>query len=70
MEMRRVWFHGHPIFEQSEYFQQPTSLSQVGPSHPASRGHAGGKLLASIDHVRENSHPLLVMLTPLKKMVV
>ena len=28
-EVRRVWFNGHPVFEHSEAFQQPTSLSQV-----------------------------------------
>ena len=50
-EVQRVWLHGHPIFEHSEDFQQPTSLSQVGPSHPASGGHAGGKLSPSVDHV-------------------
>ena len=36
VEVWRVWFHGHPIFEHPEVFQQPTSLSQVGPSHLAS----------------------------------
>ena len=51
MEVRRVLFHGHPIFEHPESFQQPTSLSQVGPSHPASVVHARVKLLASVGHV-------------------
>ena len=51
MEVRRVWIHGHPIFEHSEAFQQPTSLSQVGPSHPTSIVHAGGKLSSSVGHV-------------------
>ena len=44
-------FHGHPIFEHSEAFQQPTSLSQVGPSYPSSGGHAGGKISTSVGHV-------------------
>ena len=50
MEVWRVWFHGHPVFEHPEVFQQPTSLSQVGPSHLASGGHIGGKISASVDH--------------------
>ena len=32
--------------------QQLASLSQVGPSHPASVVHAGGKLSASVGHAR------------------
>ena len=39
-------------FEHSEVSQQPASLSQVGPSHPASGVHAGGKLSASIGHAK------------------
>ena len=27
MEVQRVWFHGHPVFEHSEVSQQPTSPS-------------------------------------------
>src|SRR5713101_8388922 len=27
-EVRRVWLHGHPVFEHYEAFQPPTSLSQ------------------------------------------
>ena len=50
-EVRRVWFHGHLVFENSEAFQQPTSLIQVGPSHPASSVHARGKLSSFADHV-------------------
>ena len=50
--MRRVWIHGHPIFEPSEAIQQPTYLSQVGPSHPASVVHAGGKISSSAGHVK------------------
>ena len=48
--MRRVWFHGHLIFEHSEFFQQPASLSQVEPSHPASVVHAREKISASVGH--------------------
>ena len=51
MEVQRVLFHGHPIFEHPEYFQQPTSLSEVGASHSASVVHAGGKLSSSAGHV-------------------
>ena len=51
-EVRRVWFHGHPIFEHPEVFQQPSSLSRVGTSHPAFGGHAGGKILASVGHAK------------------
>ena len=51
MEVQRFWFHGHPIFEHSEAFQQPPSLSQVGPSHPASVVYAGGKISSSAGHV-------------------
>ena len=50
-EVRRVWAHGHPVFEHSEVSQQPTSLSQVGPSHPASVVHAGGKISTFVGHV-------------------
>ena len=50
-EVRRVWFQGHPIFEHLEVSQQPASLGQVGPSHPASVVHAGGKLSSSAGHV-------------------
>ena len=50
VEVRRDWFHGHPVFEHSEVFQQPSSLSQVGPSHPTSGGHVGGNISASIGH--------------------
>ena len=39
------------VFEHSEAFQQPTSLSQVGPSHSTSGGHAGGKISTSLGHV-------------------
>ena len=39
-----------PFFKILTLFQQPASLSQVGPSHPASNGHDGGKILASIGH--------------------
>ena len=39
-----------PIFEHPESFQQPTSLSQVGSSYPASGGHAGGKISTSVGH--------------------
>ena len=49
--MQRVWFHGRPIFKLSKVFQQLASLSQVGPSHLASRGHAGGKISTSVGHV-------------------
>ena len=55
VEVRRVWFHGHPIFEHPEVSQEPSSLSQVGPSQPASVVHAGGKLLASAGHA-ERKH--------------
>ena len=69
-EVRRVSTHGHPVFEHSEVSQQPSSLSQVGPSHLASGGHAGGKLSTSIGHAERKNHPLLVMLTPLIKLVM
>ena len=51
-KVQRVWFHGHPVFEHSEVSQQPTSLSQVGPSHPTSGGHDRGKLSASVGHAK------------------
>ena len=51
MEVQKVWVHGHPIFEHSEAFQQPTSLSQVGPSYPAPGGHVGGGISTSVGHV-------------------
>ena len=35
--------------------QQLASLSQVGPSHPASDGHVGGKLSAFVGHA-ERKH--------------
>ena len=51
-EVRRVWIHGHPIFEHYGVSQKPASLNEVGPSHLASVVHAGGKLLASAGHAK------------------
>ena len=53
-EVQRVWFHGHLIFEHPKVSQQPTSLSQVGPSPSASASHAGGSLSASVVHAEDN----------------
>ena len=44
-------FSWSSYFEHSEVFQQPTSLSQVGPNHPAFGGQARGKISASVAHV-------------------
>ena len=51
MEVRRVWFHVHPVFEHPEVSQQLASLSQVGHIHPTSGGHVGGKQSATTSHV-------------------
>ena len=39
-----------PFLNISEVSQQLASLSQVGPSHPTSVVHAGGKISASVGH--------------------
>ena len=54
-EVRRVWFHGHLVFKHFEVFQQPASLSHVGPNNPAFVVHVGGKLSAFVGHV-ESKH--------------
>ena len=66
-KVRRVWIHGHPVFEHSEAFQQPTSFSQVGPGHLASVVHAGGKLSSSIGHVERKQSSTTIHVDTVEK---
>ena len=70
MEVWRVWLHSRPIFEHSEVFQQPASLSQVGPSHPPYGGHAGGKLSAFVGHAERKQSATASHVDTVKKLVI